>query len=39
MRTLGIATTIVGALVVLSFLLVLLTSLPDLARYLRLRRM
>ena len=39
MRTLGIATSVVLALVVLGFLLVVLTSLPDLARYLRLRKM
>jgi hypothetical protein len=39
MRTLGIATTVVLALVILGFLLVVLTSLPDLARYLRLRKM
>lgn len=39
MRTLGIATTVVVALGFLAFLVVLLVSLPDLARYLRLRRM
>jgi hypothetical protein len=38
-RTLGIATTIVVALAILAFLGVLLISLPDLARYRRLRRM
>ncbi len=39
MRTLGIATTVVVGLAILSFLVVLLVSLPDVARYLRLRRM
>ena len=39
MRTLGIATSVVLALSVLGFLLVLLVSLPDVARYLRLRKM
>ncbi len=39
MRSLGIATTVVVGLAILSFLVVLLVSLPDLARYLRLRRM
>lgn len=39
MRTLGIATSVVLALAFLALLLVVLTSLPDLARYLRLRRM
>lgn len=39
MRTLGIATTLVVALLILAFLVVLLVSLPDLARYRRLRRM
>lgn len=39
MRTLGIATTFVVGLAIVSFLIVLLVSLPDLARYLRLRRM
>lgn len=39
MRTLGIATTVVIALALLAFLLVIVASLPDLARYLRLRRM
>jgi hypothetical protein len=38
-RTLGIATTLVVALLILAFLVVLLMSLPDLARYRRLRRM
>jgi len=38
-RTLGIATTFVVGLAIVSFLIVLLVSLPDLARYLRLRRM
>jgi hypothetical protein len=38
-RTVGIATTLVVALLILAFLVVLLTSLPDLARYRRLRRM
>jgi len=38
-RTLGIATSVVLALAFLALLLVVLTSLPDLARYLRLRRM
>ena len=39
MRTLGIATSVVLALSVLGILLVLLVSLPDVARYLRLRKM
>jgi hypothetical protein len=39
MRTLGIATTLVVALVILAFLVIVLMSLPDLARYRRLRRM
>jgi len=38
-RTLGIATTVVVGLAILSFLVVLVVSLPDVARYLRLRRM
>jgi hypothetical protein len=38
-RTLGIATSVVVALGILAFLVVILVSLPDLARYLRLRRM
>lgn len=39
MRSLGIATTVVLALAVVLFLAVVVVSLPDLARYLRLRRM
>ncbi len=39
MRTLGIATSVVLALAVVAILGVVLTSLPDVARYLRLRRM
>jgi hypothetical protein len=39
MRTIGIAATAVVALAVLAFIGVLLFSLPDLARYLRLRKM
>lgn len=39
MRNLGIATTVVVALAILAFLFVLLISIPDLARYRRLRRM
>lgn len=39
MRTVGIATTVVVALAFLALLVVLIVSLPDLARYLRLRRM
>ncbi len=39
MRTLGIATTIVVALSVLAVLFIVIISIPDLARYLRLRRM
>lgn len=39
MRSLGIATTVVLALVLLGVLAVTLLSLPDLARYRRLRRM
>ena len=39
MRTIGIATTLVVALLILGFLGLLLFSLPDLARYRRLRRM
>jgi hypothetical protein len=39
MRTVGIATTVVIALAILTFLAVMVISLPDLARYLRLRRM
>ena len=39
MRTLGIATTLLVALLVLASLVVFLLSLPDLARYRRLRRM
>jgi hypothetical protein len=38
-RTLGIATTILVALGVVVFLSLVVISLPDLARYLRLRRM
>jgi hypothetical protein len=39
LRTLGIATTIILALGVLATLVLLIVSLPDLARYRRLRRM
>ena len=39
MRTLGIATTVVLALALLGFLMVIVVSLPDVARYLRLRKM
>ncbi len=39
MRNVGIATTIVVALAILAFLVVVAVSLPDLARYRRLRRM
>ena len=39
MRLVGIATTLLVALIVLGFLAILLMSLPDLARYRRLRRM
>lgn len=39
MRTVGIATTLVVALLIVAFLAILLMSLPDLARYRRLRRM
>lgn len=39
MRSIGIATTVVLALALVAFLAVVLVSLPDLARYLRLRRM
>ncbi len=39
MRTLGIATIVVAALAFLAFLFVVVASIPDLARYLRLRRM
>ncbi len=39
MRSLGIATAVVLALALLAFLGVILISLPDLARYRRLRRM
>lgn len=39
MRTVGIATTLVVAALILAFLVLLLMSLPDLARYRRLRRM
>lgn len=39
MRTLGIATSVIIALAILGFVLVLIMSIPDLARYLRLRRM
>jgi len=38
-RLVGIATTLLVALIVLGFLAILLMSLPDLARYRRLRRM
>jgi hypothetical protein len=38
-RTVGIATTLVVALLIVAFLAILLMSLPDLARYRRLRRM
>jgi hypothetical protein len=38
-RTLGIATTILLALGVLATLVLIIVSLPDLARYRRLRRM
>lgn len=39
MRALGIATSIVGILFILACLVVVAISLPDLARYRRLRRM
>lgn len=39
MRSIGIATTVVLALALVAFLAVILVSLPDLARYRRLRRM
>ncbi len=39
MRTLGIATALVLAVAFIAFLGVILISLPDLARYRRLRRM
>ncbi len=39
MRSLGIATALVLALAFIAFLGVILISLPDLARYRRLRRM
>jgi hypothetical protein len=39
MRTVGLVTTILVALGVVAFLGLVLISLPDLARYLRLRRM
>jgi hypothetical protein len=38
-RTLGIATTILVALGVLAALVLVVISIPDLARYRRLRRM
>jgi len=38
-RSLGIATALVLALALIAFLGVILISLPDLARYRRLRRM
>jgi hypothetical protein len=39
MRSLGIAASVVIALLVLATIVVFLMSLPDLARYRRLRRM
>ena len=39
MRTVGIVASVLGAVVVAGFLLVLLRSAPDLARYRRLRKM
>jgi hypothetical protein len=39
LRTLGIATSIILALGVLATLVLIIVSLPDLARYRRLRRM
>jgi hypothetical protein len=39
MRTIGIATTIIVALGILAALGLVLISIPDLARYFRLRRM
>jgi hypothetical protein len=39
MRSLGIATTVVLALVLVALLAITVMSLPDLARYRRLRRM
>jgi len=38
-RALGIATTVCIALAILSALLAVVLSLPDVARYLRMRRM
>lgn len=39
MRTIGIATTILLALGILAILGLIVVSIPDLARYRRLRRM
>lgn len=39
MRSVGIAASVLFVLFVLLFLALLLRSIPDLARYLRLRRM
>lgn len=39
MRTIGIATTIIVAIGILAALSLVVISIPDLARYLRLRRM
>lgn len=39
MRLVGIATTLLVAILIVGFLGLLLVSLPDLARYRRLRRM
>ena len=39
MQAVGIAASVVGAVVVVLFLVIVIASLPDLARYRRLRRM
>jgi hypothetical protein len=39
METVGVIATIIGALFLLVFLGLVVVSLPDLARYMRVRRM
>lgn len=39
MRTVGLITTGVGALIVVGAVIVLLMSIPDISRYLKIRKM
>lgn len=39
MRTVGIITTAVGAVVVLTLIVVAVMSIPDISRYLKMRKM